>query len=185
MAPVMQISKTGDTTASPGFDEPLALLMQCHRRVEQQCATLNRLVPHLIEHGSDEAAQAAASAVLRYFCTAAVLHHADEEQDLLPALLDSVAGSDAICLRDMIERLLADHNQLSERWAGLRRTLTRIAAGEAVSLDAKLVAEFGEMYAQHIAFEEAQVLPMAQRLLDTPTLQAIGAAMRERRAPGP
>lgn len=184
MSPVMHISSAG-SAPGVGFDDPLVLLAQCHRRVEQQCATLTRLVPHLIQHGSDEAAREAAAAVLRYFCSAAVLHHADEEQDLLPALLESVGGSDASCLRDMAERLLSDHDRLAVRWAPLRQALTRIAAGETLTLDASQVAEFGRLYAEHIAFEESQLLPMAQRLLSAQALQAMGTAMRERRSPGP
>lgn len=41
---------------------------------------------------------------MRYFDTAA-RHHEDEEQDLFPALLESMAGSDAVCLRELTASL--------------------------------------------------------------------------------
>jgi hypothetical protein len=41
------------------------MLKECHRRVEDQCDTLLRLVPHVAAHGSDAAAAEAAAAVVR------------------------------------------------------------------------------------------------------------------------
>src|SRR3546814_8713650 len=57
-------------TEFPGFsspaastEAPLEMLAACHHRIERQCTTLKRLVPHLREHGSDEQAQSAAVAI--------------------------------------------------------------------------------------------------------------------------
>jgi hemerythrin-like domain-containing protein len=99
--------------------------------------------------------------------------------------LESVGGSDAICLRELTARLLADHDALQARWRDLRRHLQLVAAGEPTPLDAGMVEAFGQLYAQHIALEESELLPMAGRLLSDTALQQIGQAMRERRAPGP
>jgi hypothetical protein len=41
-----------------------------------------------------------------------------------------MAGSDAICLREMIEVLTADHRLLEAAWRRLRDVLDRIVAGE-------------------------------------------------------
>lgn len=181
MAGVVHISPPGQVAAAVGFDTPLAMLAECHRRVERQCATLARLVPHLSVHGSDAAAGEAAAAVLRYFDLAAPKHHADEEEDLFPALIESMAGSDAVCLREMIDALRADHRELDRRWAILRRSLTAIEAGEPAALWADDVQAFGDLYARHIAREERELLPMAKRLLDDAALERIGAAMQARR----
>ena len=91
----------GHRAPNAGFEVPLEMLAACHHRVESQCTTLQRLVAHLATHGSDEGARVAAAAVLRYFDTSAVDHHADEEIDLFPALIDSMAGSDATCIREL------------------------------------------------------------------------------------
>lgn len=184
MAGLLHIAPPGPAVAAAGFDAPLAMLAECHRRVERQCATLARLVPHLAAHGSDAAAREASTAVLRYFDTAAPKHHADEEEDLFPALIESMAGSDAVCLRDIIGALHADHRELDRRWALLRRSLSAIASGEPATLRADDVQAFGDLYAQHIAREEGELLPMAERLLDEATLGRIGAAMRRRRGWG-
>ena len=125
----MAVSFPGGPAAAPGPDDPLALLSACHGRIARQCATLARLAAHLPAHGSDAAAQTAATSVRRYFDTAAAHHHEDEEEDLFPALIDSMAGSDAVCLHALVDGLMADHRHLAGLWEPLRETLSEIAAG--------------------------------------------------------
>ena len=164
-----------------GFEVPLEMLAACHHRVESQCMTLQRLVARVATHGSDEQARVAATAVLRYFDTAAVDHHADEEIDLFPALIESMAGSDATCIRDLIASLKDDHRTLESRWQRLRPALLKIAAGEPQPLLLGDVMPLVALYGQHMAREEAELLPMAARLLSDPALESVGRAMRERR----
>lgn len=166
---------------APELEVPLEMLAACHGRMQSQCATLRRLVPHLAANGADAQARAAAANVMRYFDTSARHHHADEEQDLFPALIDSMAGSDAVCLREMIDGLTADHRVLEADWAGLRRVLERIAAGEPAPLAADAVEAMIGRYERHMAREEAELLPMAARLLSDDDLAGIGRAMRKRR----
>lgn len=176
------------TTELPGhaainatFEVPLEMLAACHRRIEQQNETLRRLAAHLQRHGSDRQARDASTAVLRYFDSAAVHHHEDEEVDLFPALLDSMAGSDAVCIREMVDALLGEHRELERRWRQLRPQLASIAAGLPRLLDADEITEFAACYRAHIAREEGELLPMAGRLLDAAQLERIGRAMRLRR----
>lgn len=157
------------------------MLSACHGRIETQCATLRRLVPHLLVHGVDEEARAAATRIIRYFDTSALHHHADEEDDLFPALIESMAGSDAICLRDMIDGLTADHRALAACWRHLRAILERIAAGERVPLLFDDVEALAVRYERYIEREEKELLPMAARLLSDDDLARIGRAMRARR----
>ena len=184
MARLMNIAPPGAPSAATGFDTPIALLKECHRRVEDQCETLARLVPHLATHGSDQAAAEAAAAVLRYFELAAPQHHADEEDDLLPALFESAAGSDALCLREMADGLLADHEALARQWQALRAVLRAVVDHQPARLEAAAVQAFAEHYRAHIALEEGELFPMAERWLSAQTLEAIGRTMRRRRGEG-
>ena len=175
------MSLPGFSSPAAGPEAPLDMLAACHTRVEKQCRTLERLQAHLNTHGSDTAAQEAAHAVLRYFNSAAKHHHEDEEDNLFPALLEAMAGSDAVCIRELTEALEADHRILEQRWAALRIKLQAIAQGEAVVLSEGEVEAFVGGYRTHILREDTELLPMAQRLLDDQALRAIGLAMRERR----
>jgi len=160
------------------------MLSACHARIERQCATLRRLVPHLAAHGADDEARTAAANVLRYFDSAAKHHHDDEEKDLFPALIESMAGSDAVCLRDLTDALSADHRALDAAWQRVRASLARIAAGTSASLPGNDVEVLVNRYQQHIEREEKELLPMAARLLADDELARIGKAMRERRGIG-
>ncbi len=171
----------GHTAPSAGFEVPLEMLSACHDRVQAQCDTLRRLVAHVDAHGADVPAREAAIAVMRYFDTAARHHHDDEEQDLFPALLESMAGSDAVCLRELTAALCRDHRILERRWAGLRQRLQQLAAGSETTLADADVSGFVQAYAAHIAREETELLPMAGRLLDAAALDRVGLAMRARR----
>lgn len=175
-------------TEFPGFsgpsastEAPLEMLAACHLRIERQCATLGRLIAHVAEHGVDADARQAAERVMRYFDTSAIQHHADEEVDLFPALIDSMAGSDAVCIREMTQGLAADHRELEARWRRLRGPLSEIAAGVMAPLAGEDVAGFVDFYRRHLAREDQELLPMAQRLLSDADLAGVGRAMRERR----
>lgn len=177
----MGIAFPGHQAPAASLEVPLEMLAACHGRVAAQCATLQRLAAHLPVHGADTAAQQAATAVMRYFDSAARDHHADEEQDLFPALIESMAGSDAVCLRDLTTLLTQQHRQLEQHWASLRRALLPISQGVSPDLDTNLVAEFVALYQAHMAREDQELLPMAQRLLSDAALAQIGQAMRARR----
>ena len=176
---------SGFSASLPGTEAPLELLSACHERMKLQCATLRRLVGHLATHGVDEDARTAASNVMRYFDTAAAKHHADEEIDLFPALIESMAGSDAVCLREMIEGLQADHRELEARWRHLRLMLQDIASGQSGALPSEDVEALVGRYERHIEREDAELLPMATRLLTDADLARLGRAMRERRETPP
>jgi hemerythrin-like domain-containing protein len=164
-----------------GFEASLDMLPACHRRVEQQCSTLRRLAAQLSYDAPDEDARVAAAAGMRSFGSAAKDHHADEETDLFSALLESMAGSDAVCIRDLIDSLTLDHRALESRWRRLRAVLQSVAAGAPVTLASTDVEPFLRFFERHIAREDAELLPMASRLLGDEALNDLGKAMRERR----
>jgi hemerythrin-like domain-containing protein len=171
----------GFTAPAAGTEAPLEMLSACHGRVERQCATLRRMVPHVAAHGADAQARSAAAAVMRYFDTSAAHHREDEEVDLFPALLESMAGSDAVCIREITERLVDDHRRLEVAWRRVRAALERIAAGESAPLPGEDVEALVTLYERHIEVEERELLPMAARLLGEGELARIGRAMRVRR----
>ncbi|MEZ5652084.1 MAG: hemerythrin domain-containing protein [Burkholderiaceae bacterium] len=184
MTGFVRLTEPGASAIAPSFDTPFAMLAECHRKVQAQCALLQRLVPYLAAHGVDQAAREAAETVLRYFDLAAPKHHADEEEDLFPALIESMAGSDAVCLHDIIAALGSDHESLERRWSSIRVELLKVTAGVPVALDETEVYAFADQYAAHIAREEREVLPMAERLLSADAIEQIGRSMRRRRDEG-
>ena len=162
---------------APGYDDPLGMLSACHRRIERQLATLARLQRHLPEHGSDADARAAARGILRYFDTAAVNHHADEELSVFPRLVKEAPADAAPLVAD----LAADHQRIAGQWRHLRPLLAAIAAGTRANLAPRDVHELRRAYDAHIAREEFELIPLAEATLSRATLAAIGLEMARRR----
>ena len=171
----MRVSLLG--AAAPGFDRPLEVLEACHGRIARQCDTLEKLLPHLPEHGADLQAQQAARAVLAYFDTAAVHHHDDEERNLFPLL--ELAGAPGAC--DLVESLTLEHDELALLWRRLRGELQPIEAGAAATLDADTARRFIALNRTHLEFENTHVLPLAREVLGADELERLGRAMAARR----
>ena len=169
-----------DTPA--GFDQPLAALSACHRRIEKQMATLSRLQKHVARNGFDDEARVAATAILRYFIDAAPHHHADEEQDLFPKVLRAAeALSDRARAFDLVSHLLVDHRDMEQAWAQVREALEGLQSGEKATLDVRLCKDFTRIYSSHVDREDNQLFPLAARLLGKADLESLGKAMAARR----
>lgn len=170
---------------APGMETPLEMLEACHDRVRAQLATLGRLVAWLPDHGPDRQAQQAAANVMRYFDLAAVNHHLDEEQDLFPVLRERVDAGRRELLGELIDWILADHQQMFSRWAKLRARLECISRGEVCELPAGDVEEFAARYRRHMEREEGELLPLARQLLIEADIASMSATMTDRRRPEP
>jgi hemerythrin-like domain-containing protein len=168
--------------ATVGFDDPLEMLLACHRRIERQLQTLERLQVHLEVNGVDAEASTAAQAILRYFSRSAESHHDDEEKDLFPLLEDRIpAGEEKARFHALRERLEAEHRQVRELWTRLRKTLEAVGDGLPRTLHAADVKAFVDAYASHIATEEGVFAELFERWIDERDRTALGRSMRERR----
>ena len=115
------------------------------------------------------------------FDTSAKHHHADEEEDLFPVLLQAAPESGMASLRELIDALCAQHRELEQVWGQIRWKLEGIWLGIEPELGAEEVAHMADLYQRHIAREEEEMLPLAARLLGDAQLDIVGRAMRLRR----
>ena len=158
------------------------MLLGCHRRIEKQLATLQRLREHLATRGVDAEATQAAQSILNYFERAAPNHHHDEEIDLFPLIEARITDpGEALRFRAFREALLKDHRELEAAWARMRRPLEGIAEGLPRQLPEGDVREFAEAYARHIVTEESALQDFFERWLDDADRRQLGRAMAARR----
>ena len=174
-----------DTPA--GYDDPLGMLLGCHRRIEKKIGTLKALGTHLSKKGIDAEASTAAQAVLRYFEVAAAHHHADEEHNLFPMLARRITDpTERERFKALDVQLRAEHREIERVWSRLRRPLEGIAEGLQRQLPETDVHAFATLYARHIRAEESVFRSLTERWLSPTDLLALGRAMAERRgAPYP
>lgn len=168
----------------PSLDEPLEMLHACHGRLLAQLDTLERLVGHLQRTGADAAAAQAATAISRYFDLAAPHHHADEEEDLLPAMQPLIAADERAAFVQLAARISSEHRLLEMQWSALRIKLDEVVAGSA-SLGRTAVDAFCDLYRAHLELEESVLFPWAVRLLSDEVWACLGTRMAGRRGAEP
>lgn len=167
-----------------GFDEPLRLLADCHRRIERFLQTLLDLA-ELRGAALLPAQREALTRSLDYFERAAPNHTRDEEDSLFPRLraIDDPALRDALAQLDNLE---ADHQQADALWETTERlgrrwlrfgTLDDQAASQLVDALDRLAA----LYTHHIGVEERVVFAAAATVLGEAPVREIGREMAERR----
>ena len=119
---------------------------------------------------------------MRHFDICASQYCSDEEEDLFPALLESMAGSDAVCLREITSAMAQQHRTLEMMWQRLRKPLAAVAGGKDAAPDNGSVDVFVALYRSHIEREQIELLPMAARLLTDDAMEQVGQSMRKRHA---
>lgn len=177
----------GERPAS-GFDDPMGLLGDCHRRLER-FLNLLMTVTEQAHGGALSAEQREALEVsLRYFREAAPKHTSDEEESLFPRLR-AVGDLRVQAVLDRVHTLEADHRaavvdhaeveKLGRRWL----SDGHLTAGETREMAARL-HELHALYRHHIAVEDEQIFPLARELLRPQDLAQIGEEMARRRGLG-
>ena len=168
-------------TTAPGFNQPLDLLSACHRRIIGFTEILQKIPHHLAQHGADLDAKQAAERVLKYFDSAGILHHDDEEKDLFPVLRAAALQQGNKAIIALLEDLVAQHEEMIEAWQELHPHLQALARSELVVSIEKPIDRFVTLYSNHIPLEESFLLPYAERTLDVLQIKALGNAMARRR----
>ncbi len=168
-----------------GFDEPLGLLSDCHRRIERFLGIML-----LVARQDDGAALPAESRraveqALHYFRTAGPRHTADEEESLFPRL-EAADHPEADEARTVMRRLDSDHRAAEEHHARVDELVSLwlardVLAPEAVAELRSHLAALEEMYRDHIATEDRRLFPAAARILDRETIAKVGREMARRR----
>lgn len=174
--------------AAPDIDTsngPLNSFSQCHVGILSQLQAFEKLP---VLQAAAAQARTVAAQTLSLFREAVLVHHADEESELFPAVLRSaVAGPEADKVRAMIRRLTEEHRMIEARWKSLEPAVRAVAKTSAADLDAAAVQELAQAYTAHARFEEEQFLPLAQTILSRNGnhMEALGLSLHLRHAPQP
>ena len=170
------------TRDSPGFDRPLELIRHTHRRLEQRCALMERLVTHLLERGCDADAQATAGHIVRFFEEEMEHHHRDEEEEFYDAVAEAAPAKSRSAVAKLVAELRAEHERLQAVWRDvLRPQLAAIMEGRAQALNREAVDRCQTLYLSHIEREEQVLVPVAEKRLSRTQLEQLGRGMAKRR----
>ncbi len=165
-----------------GFDDPIGMLTDCHRRIEQFLNILFVVAERAPGRALTGEESAAIQASLQYFRVGGQRHNADEEESVFPRLRASASPDDL----HEIESLESDHKdagtlhdtvqKLYQSWIA---TGPLSDAGQSALQSA--TQRLRRLYTEHIRLEEQVVFPRASQLLSPAAIQAIGQEFRARR----
>lgn len=166
-----------------GFDDPLGMLADCHRRIERFLNVLDLVRTRAKGRALNEEESSAVKGSLDYFRSGGRRHTADEEESLFPRLRGQLSAADF----KEIESLEHEHQTADALHMEVDRLYTRwLSAGALNEADtarlASAVEELVRMYAGHIRLEEDVVFPRAAQVLNAGEVQAMGHEFRRRRA---
>jgi hypothetical protein len=172
-------------TPAVDLDRPLDTFSNCHSGILSGLESFANL-PELA-HAAEQA-RTVAAATLAVFEHAVLVHHADEEGDLFPAVLHSAAaGEEHDRVKSMIKRLTAEHRAVETLWKKLKPEVKHAASGAHAALDTDEVATLVQSYYRHAAYEELEFLPLARDILgrNGNHMAALGLSLHMRHTPLP
>jgi hemerythrin-like domain-containing protein len=167
-----------------GFDDPIGMLKDCHRRVERFLRILCQVVERAHGRSLDAEESAAVQAALHYFRTGGLRHTADEEESLFPRLRAETAAASGST--DHVAALEHDHRNANELHAEIDRLYSEwlenreLTPEQARILQAATV-RLEQLYTSHIDIEVRIVFPKAAQLLSSEAIAQIGEEFRRRR----
>lgn len=169
--------------AENGFDRPIALMKDCHRRIERFLGVFQALAALPAGTRLEAAQQESLGKAIAYFESAAPRHVADEESSLFPRMRHYPQCAEAL---RQLKHLEDDHcraqalhatcNTIGRFWMELGSLSD--SQRQRFSLS---VADLAELYRAHIALEDDQVFPLAEAVLSGDEKAEIGQEMADRR----
>ena len=162
-----------------GFDDPLGMLSDCHRRIEHFLGILCLVAERAQTRALTVEEISAIEAALTYFRVGGQRHTADEEESLFPRLM--AAGGFA-----ELERLEQDHDEADQMHADVEDLYRSwFSSGTLVEADSYRLlastARLRDLYKAHIQLEDTVIFPKAAQVLDPLAIVEIGEEFRARR----
>lgn len=172
--------------AESDFSNPLGLLSDCHRRIEQFLGVLIDVTDQARGAELSDDHRAALDAALKYFREASPKHTSDEEESLFPRMLES-SDERARSAISQLDELHADHEIADAAHAEVEALGSQwLSAGtlssESIDRLRALLEQLQSTYEKHIAAEDHEIFPLAGQILSSEDLAAVGREMAARRA---
>ena len=165
-----------------GFDDPIGMLKDCHRRIERFLHILwivSQRAPGRALTGEETAAVQSA---LQYFGAGGRRHTADEEESLFPRLRAEPAAEHF----EELGGLESDHRHANDLHESADKLYSVWIANAELSPENEMrlrsaTEQLKHLYEEHIQIEEKIVFPRAAEILDRGTIATIGREFYDRR----
>jgi hemerythrin-like domain-containing protein len=168
----------------PPLDRDRAALEAVRGSLTEDHLGIRRLIDRLEAlAGSDpgRGREAAAREIVARIDAILLVHIADEEDDLFPAIL---AGATSPARRaqayEAVSLLLVEHRRMTELWVGLRAALAALGGGLNTPFPRQVAQELAALCRRHLDREDRELSDLLAQVGEE-RLRGIGASMRARR----
>jgi hemerythrin-like domain-containing protein len=165
-----------------GFDDPIGMLKDCHRRIERFLGILCLVARQAQGRALNADERSAVEAALHYFDESGPRHNMDEENSLFPRL----RAMQAAAVLEKVNRLESEHGEAGALHTEAAHLYSKWMAEDGLCTDEAMrllmiTEELQTLYREHIHIEEDVVFPIAAKLLDRDAVAAMGSEFRIRR----
>jgi hemerythrin-like domain-containing protein len=169
-----------------GFDDPIGMLKDCHRRIERFLHVLVVVVDRAAGRSLTEDEKSAVLSAMSYFQQGGKRHTADEEESLFPRLRTKLHAQFSAAEIERIESLEHDHRLADRLHETVDAHFTVWIKADRLNTEEEKKLQFAtrklkELYEAHIQIEEGIVFPRASQVLDLESISAMGEEIRLRR----
>lgn len=155
------------------IDDPIEFIFADHHRQRQAAIMLNMIASGEVDEGG-------LRNLIAFMKGDFALHIADEELGFFPLLKERCLPEDKI--EELIARLVDEHKDDEAQSGAVIDLLEKRLAGTALdSKSSGKISAFAEHILQHLAVENAVLLPIARVRMDGVSLKALSDMLRERR----
>lgn len=186
MVMLMQIGQKPES----GFDDPMGMLADCHKRILHFLETLCTLAGTSGRAPLTDSEREALKDALAYFQTSGPRHTEDEEESVFPRLR-ATHSPEAEDVLAKVASLEADHRWAERQHADVdvicRRWLATgtLTLGDRQRLNGTchngILEPLMRFYEHHLKLEEDVVFPVVKAVLPASEIEAIGREMAARR----
>jgi len=167
---------------SASFDQPLELLLSCHKKILHYSSALNKIVTALQSEGWQDNYATSVEQVRHYFNVAVPEHHLDEEVHLFPTIIaldPELKKSDSLEIVTLINNMIKEHVESDALWEKLDSLLAE--RSQDFSTLEKLARQFEADMHEHARIENEMIFPYAKKHISNSDFKKMGQEIARRR----
>lgn len=158
------------------FSSGLQVITDYHQDFLARGVQLVELAKEIKQQGMTEDLANQCMEMYCHYSHATNLHHKDEEEGLFPLLVDQSS-----LIIGMMERLIMDHEEIEESWAGVAKMLSHPENITNFDYFLHQTIEFEKTLRDHLTREDEDFSPQIKKILTTELIKQAGQKMAELR----
>lgn len=182
MLNINPLKDSAEANNSASFDQPLELLLSCHKKIQHYSSALYKIVTTVQQEGWLENYINSVDQVRHYFNVAVPEHHLDEEVHLFPTIIaldPEFKKPDSLEIVTLINNMIKEHVESDALWEKLDSMLAE--RSQDFSNLEQLARQFEADMHEHARIENEMIFPYAEKYISKSDFKKMGQEIARRR----